>query len=71
MLRNAVALARRVTTDGFLLHVRFIARQVQHRVVFGETQDIAGHGIATRDEHVAFKPTACQTRDYAISQNWI
>ena len=32
---------------------------------------IAGHGIATRDEHVAFKPTACQTRDYAKSQNWI
>jgi hypothetical protein len=23
-----------------LLHVRFIARQVQHRVVFGETQDL-------------------------------
>jgi len=39
-LRNAVASARRVTTDVFLLHVRFIARQVQHRVVFGETQDL-------------------------------
>lgn len=24
----------------FLLHVRFIARQVQHRVVFGEAQDL-------------------------------
>ena len=30
---------------------------------------IAGHGIATRHEHAAFKPTACQTRDDAISQN--
>jgi len=39
-LRNAVASARRVTTNGFVLHVRLIARQVQHRVVFGETQDL-------------------------------
>jgi hypothetical protein len=70
-----------------LLHVRCIARRCCTGRSTGSAQTamlgskepfaylgawlIAGHGIATRHEHVAFKPTACQTRDYAISQTWV
>ena len=32
---------------------------------------IAGRAIATREEHVAFKPTDLQTREYVESKNWI
>ena len=27
--------------------------------------------LATRDEHVAFKPSALQALEYALSQNWL
>ena len=40
-LRSAVASARRVTTDEYFRHARSIARVVQHRAAFGETQVLA------------------------------